>query len=247
MLKYKLTLLSCLIIIIQSKSLKAQSVADSSAYKLSVTNLINHFDQNIGEASVLYNGFKYTGYAAYIKGSPYLGESSTWKNGSLTYDGSSFNNVPMLYDLNADQLIVLLGGNAAKAYRLVSDKVVSFTIQRQVFVRIIGNDNGFRTGFYEQLYGGKSQVVNKLAKTIKTTFSNGASESDFIAVKDLQDYYIKKGSTYYSINSLGDVLDIFKDKKKALQQYIRSNNLNYNAFKEISLIKIATYYDHLTE
>jgi hypothetical protein len=56
---------------------------------------------------------------------------------------------------------------------------------------------------------------------------------------------VRKNNTYYPISSQGSLLSVFKDKKKELQQYIRSNEIKYRKEPEDAMVKIATYYDHL--
>ena len=60
------------------------------------------------------------------------------------------------------------------------------------------------------------------------------------------DYYIRKNNTYYSVSSQGSMLTILKDKKKELQQYIRANQIKFRKDPEEAMVKIASYYDHLT-
>jgi len=59
------------------------------------------------------------------------------------------------------------------------------------------------------------------------------------------DYYIRKGSAYYKIGSKGAILDVLKDKKPALQKYIKDNNLKYGNDPEAAMAALANYYDHL--
>ncbi len=251
---YKLALVKaifCVALVVVFKNVSAQTDSDSSVYKQAVVNLITHFDQGMDEGARLYNGFGFTPYSSDITGNAFLDDNDSWRMGTVNYDGETFANVPMIYDIYADNLIVLLHNHGAP-YRLVSERVVSFDLRDHRYVRISGIAAGIKAGFYEQLYGGKSTVVNKLEKELSTTnltSGNVASTHNryFAPKNEYHQYYIRKGNTYYSVNSQGSVLDLFKDKKKELRQYIKDNHIQFDSFPEASMVKIATYYDHLTD
>jgi len=230
---------------IVSQTVSAQVNADSSNYKFAVLNLIKQFDQGIGEASRLHNGFAQNQYSSDITGNVYLDDLDSWSTGSVDYDGETFEGVPMLYDIYTDQVIVLLNSDNS-SYRLVKDKVKGFDLRRRHFVRIPESEEGIKSGFYEELYGGKSQVVNKLEKILVSTKGTAGMERYFSPVDDYQHYYIKKGSKYYNVSSLSSVLEVFSDKKKEIKQFIKESKLRFNALRESSLVEIARYYDRLT-
>jgi hypothetical protein len=243
---FRLSILSCIAAAINFKTVAAQPGTDSSNYKQAVANLANHFNGSIGQESRLYNGFIYPGYPPYIQGNAYLDDIDGFRTGVVDYDGQHYDNVSLLYDIYADQLIVQLPGKT-QPLRLVSDKIADFDLLNRHFVRVANSGYGIKSGFYEQLYGGRSQVLNKLAKTQESN-SNKTSgvEHYFKPVQDFHDYYIRKGGRYYGVDGLNSVLDLFKDKKKEIRKYIKDNNLSFNGLRELALAAIAAYYDRIT-
>jgi len=242
-----LSLILCFISIITSKNSFAQAArADSSSQQNALNNAINLFNISIGNQSQLYNGPEYYYYDPLIKGNAYFSDVNAFNPGSVYYNGVYYNGVQMLYDLYKDELVVLLYNHFSKFY-LVKDKVKSFDFLSHHFVNIdadtIGNNSAIKSGFYDELYGGKTQVLVKRSKNIQVTNGSSGPESYFNPVTD---YYFRKGHTYYSISGQGSLLDILKDRKKELQQYIRSANIRFHKDPEDAMVKIATYYDHLT-
>nr|WP_221452729.1 hypothetical protein [Mucilaginibacter sp. FT3.2]MBB6231550.1 hypothetical protein [Mucilaginibacter sp. FT3.2] len=228
------------------KTVSAQSAADSAGYDLAVNNLVNHFYQGVGQQSRLYNGFVYDSYDSSIKGNAYLDDVDAWKGGTVDYDGQSFENVPMLYDIYTDQLVVLLY-NHASPFALVNNKITSFDLHGRHFVRVPNNNLGIKTGFYEQLYDGKSQVLKKVEKALKSVSGSNGRERYFTPSADAPDYYMKKGGTYYKVSSQNSVLDLLADKKKELKQHIKDKHIQFDGLRELALASVAAYYDSLTK
>jgi hypothetical protein len=226
-----------------SHSLLAQTLPDTSLYSAAVANMIRHFDGTLQDAGRLYNGFLFRGYESSIHGNPFLDENSSFTSGSVDYDGQIFENVPMTYDIYADQLIVHLDND--NSYGLVREKVQSFNIHNRHFILI--NDGKLKMGYYEQLFNGKIMVINRIEKKLLASYKSSGSERDFVPVQNFQEYYIKKNGYYYSVSSRGDLLSVFADKKKELKQFIKKNNIQFDRLDEYSLRQIAAYYDRLIQ
>ena len=239
-------LISCFVLLLICKTALAQLNNDTSIYNQGLINLVNQFNNNIGQAAKIYNGFVYTNYDSGIQGNPYLDELNSWQTGSVDYDGQVFEGVSMQYDIYADQVIVSLANNLGPM-RLISDKVTGFDLHHHHFVRIASSDLGVKSGFFDQLYGGRSQVVNKIAKALIASSGQSRTERYFQPVQDYHQYFIMKDKHYHHVDELGSVLNLFKDKKKELKKYIKDNNIQFNGLREYGLAAIAAEYDRLTK
>lgn len=154
----------------------------------------------------------------------------------------------MLYDLFKDEVVIELYNSALKI-TLLKERVTSFDLLDHHFVNIKADStskNPVSAGYYDQLYGGKIQVLARREKSIQTTQGfAGALESYFLPSLN---YYLFKNGTYYSVSSEGSFLDVLKDKKKDLQQFIKANKLKFKKYqREDAMAKVAAYYDHLTD
>ena len=245
----KISILCFLSTVFVGKSFGQGALSDSSYLQASVVQTVSNFYKAVGQQSRLYNGHEYPPYDPHIKGTPFFPyDEQNWYSGQVNYDGIVYKNVPMKYDVFKDALVVLLY-NKFSMYTLLSEKVNDFTLDDHHFVRLdadsIKNDNtGLTGGFYDQLYGGKIEVLAKRTKTIQNSSSAVAVPEAFFISHD--EYYLRKGSTYYKIGSQRSVLNVLKDKKSAIQQYLRQNNIRYKDAPEDVMAKIAAYYDHLT-
>ena len=220
--------------------------SDSSSQQNALNNTVSLFYSSIGKESPLFNGTEYYFYDPTIKGNAYYADVNAFTPGAVNYDNIEFRNVPMLYDIYADQVVILLYNNFSKL-TLIKDKVSSFDFLNQHFVRIdtvtFLNNPAIKPGYYGELYNGHVQVLAKWSKNIQNSPITEAIESYFNAEKD---FFIKKNNIYYSFSGQGALLDILKDKKKELQKYIKQNQIKYRRNPEEAMVKIASYYDHLT-
>jgi len=226
-----------------SQNLQSDTDLREGVLESTVTSYFN----SIGNQSRLYNGPEYTFYDPIIKGNAYLFDTNDFVPGSVEYDGFSYKGVPMMYDLFKDYVVVLLPNKSAKI-SLLSDRVQNFDCLGHHFVYVdadtLSNNKGVNTGFYDQVYKGKTEILVKRSKNIQNTSgSPGATETFFTSKKEI---YLKKDGVYSSISNEGSLLNILKDKKKELKQYIRNNQVNFGGEQELAIIKVASYYDQLT-
>jgi hypothetical protein len=243
---YTAKIFSCFALTLFCKIATAQSAADSAAYDDATGKMVNYFYQAVGEQSRLYNGFVYDMPDPSIRNNPYLDDLNKFRAGTIEYDGEVFGNVALIYDIHNDQLVVSLFDHATPMF-LVPDKVLGFEVNNRRFVRIVGGSNGVKTGYYEQLYSGRSQVLKKQEKMVTTTTVSGEGRvRSFVPSSEKPGYYVKKDGIYYPVSSQSSVLDLFPVKKKEIKQYIKSRHLDFKDLFELALTSVTTYYDSLT-
>jgi hypothetical protein len=218
--------------------------SDSLDLKIASAN----FYTAIGQGSRLYNGHEYQSYDPQIKNNalfPY--DAKTWTIGQVDYDGVTYQGVPMMYDINKDALVVQLF-NHFSMFTLLSERVHDFSFSGHHFIRInadqVQDDKAdLANGFYDQLYAGKIEILAKRKKTLQNSINATTVETFF---SETNDYYLKKGLMYYKIGSKGSILKLLKDKKNELQKYLKQNGIRYSDNPEFAMVKIASYYDEIT-
>jgi hypothetical protein len=192
----------------------------------------------------LYNGKEYRGYnTRFSENTPYFVNSSLF-NGTVIYDGSSYQDVPMQYDMVADDLIIL-NYNKISKIRLIKDKVRSFTMLGHTFINLPPDSvasTGLAEGFYDLLYIGKTSVLARRTKNIQTFYASTTETKVFS--KD--QYYVRKNGKYFSVSSKSSFLNQLSDKKKEIKQYIKDNRIKFRKNFENAMVKIMGYYNQLT-
>jgi hypothetical protein len=226
----------------------AQTIPGDSTQKEAFNNAVTLFNASIGEESGLYNGPEYYFYDPTIKGNAYFMDINAFTPGSVYYDRAIYKNVPMLYDLYSDQVAVLLYNHFSK-FSLLKERVKSFDFLDHHFVNInadtVNGKSDIKSGFYDELYLGKSEVLVKRSKSIQTNTGGTLGAERYFSPS--KDFYFRRNNVYYSISGQGSLLNVLKDKKKELQQYIKANQIKFRSNPEEAMVKIATYYDHLTQ
>jgi hypothetical protein len=220
-----------------------QMVVSDSNFQKASSNAIDIYYQALGDQAPLYNGSEYIEYTSILQeGHPFF-ETNVFVKGSIRFDGMDFLDVPMLYDMIKDQVIIQ---SFKKIYKinLPAEKIERFTLSDHSFIRIMRDtSNQLKTGFYDRLYNGKIMVLVKREKKIREETKN-LQISNVVDQKNY--YYLKKDGVYYTFKNWRTLLGVLKSKKKEIQQYFNKNKIKYRNDPEHAMIIAAEYYDRLT-
>jgi hypothetical protein len=220
----------------------AQDSSNNNLTTAAASNAVNLYYQYTDKQSRLYTGLGTYDYPAFVQGHPYFMDSA-WKNGSVVYDGLSYRNVPMMYDLVKDELVILHYNNVQKL-TLLSEKIKEFNLQGHHFVRIekdTQNKESLPVGFYDRLYNDHSVVLARRTKIIEEKITTVVER--FITAHD--HYYVQKDGVFHEVHSYGNLIAILKDHAREIKQYLRKNRIRYGKNRENAIIKAVAYYDTL--
>lgn len=233
---------TCLLTLFVGHDLLAQDTAtDSSFYQRSLSSARSLYMKNIGANSYVYNGVAYENYWNKIIGHPFFIDG--FQQGSLYYDGSFYEDVPLLYDISRDELI---SKDFSKTIdiRLLKEKVRSFTISLYTFVRFdadSSNTSSLPAGFYEQLHKGVFNVLEKHRKEILHSMSIEEPNK----FKEYDRFYIEKDDKYYEIVSEGDLLSLFRDQRTQMRKFLNRKEIQFKKNKEKAIVQAVAYYEQL--
>ncbi|MFL5748787.1 MAG: hypothetical protein ACJ751_29210 [Niastella sp.] len=198
------------------------------------------YNSFIEKQSRLYNGVEHIGYSYKIKGFAYFLQNEL-SIGTIVYDELEFANVPMLYDLLKDQVVIQHLDGFFKI-GLISSKVQSFNLLNHHFIRLDSMPGTPITGgFYDKLYTGNTKVLVKRRKFIEEIVKEEI-EREFIATNPA---FIQKEDSYYAIKNYKSLLTVLKDKAPQVKQYLRKNRIKFRKDPENTILKAAVYYDSI--
>ncbi|HEX7458357.1 MAG TPA: hypothetical protein VF301_07980 [Ginsengibacter sp.] len=213
-----------------------QSIPDS------FINVKEFFQNEIKEDVHLYTGKEFIKYSVNIKGHPFF-ETDQMQNGTVFYDGTLYENVPLLYDI-VSQEIVINRYNSDERMKLLNEKIKYFTFDGYRFENIFsveGKDENVSSTIYEIMSEGRAGVLAKRIKRIK----NGLKAEDPTSFVEEDELYVRNRKNLYAIDNKNSILQAFSDKKDFVKIFIRKNKFRFKKNIEKELIMTAEYYSTL--
>ncbi len=229
-------------IVLTDSAAAQQSIDDSLSLQSAFAKSLVVYHKALYPSATLYSGIKYSGYPFPFKeGHPFFVTTET-DTGSVEKDGVLYHDVRFIYEI-VRQIIIVFNPQG-DAILINGDRVSAFDLHGYHFIRVSGDSSSVKSGFYALLYNGNVKVLYRPVKLIRSVIDD-RKEERFIDEKNY--YYLRKGNEYYPVSRKKDVLKVLRDKKPELQQIIRKEHLQFGR-REISasLIRVATYYDKLT-
>ncbi|HJP64416.1 MAG TPA: hypothetical protein VJ844_13310 [Mucilaginibacter sp.] len=215
------------------------SPPDSIKYSKQANQVINYFTTAAGSQAEFVNGIQYILAPPANKGTHYFRDKNYCVPSLIRFNNTWYKDVPVLYDVFNDEMISFSGNDL---FVLNTEKVSDVYLLDHHFVHL---STGLAPGFYDLLYDGKSQVLAK-----RTKFSDDEiiqSQTVKFILEDRSALFVKKGDKYYPITGKGSLTNVFADRKKEINQYIRDHKLDYKTDKEGMAAAVAAYYDQLTK
>lgn len=211
---------------------------DSVAYKMALDETISYNNSLAAKTSGLYTGSLYSRDYYNAKGHPFF-ETDSLRKGDVSYNGVLYRNVDLLYDLSHDILITKYSDDANLV--LVREKIAYFKLGGHLFV---GGSDATGKKFYDVLYTGKIEVLAQRKKELVPWSKTMEFVAAFVQTNS---YFIHKDSSYQPVNSKRELLDILKDKKAELKDFISKNKLDFRKSFETALLRTAVYYDQIAK
>ena len=223
------------------------SATDSTRLVASIKSASSHYTAAISNNSELFNGPEYIFYNKALqktKGHPFF-ETDQTQQGSVLYNGASFSDVPLLYDIKLDQLITFYPVSLLKI-QLITPSVGSFSINNHSFICLPEiKETNFTAGFYELLASGKASIIARRVKETEKSIQGGQVEYSFI---ERDKYYIRHNEKTYLISSGADIIRLFPEQRKELQKFVKSNRLRFKKnSREKDMIQLISYYNALSK
>ena len=183
-----------------------------------------YFDQLIGLNSLgLINGAEYTSPRRAKKSHAFYNVDE-WQNGNLFYRGQLYKNVPMKFELVANRIAIQKTTNTRKKTSVAVQKehLEWFEIDGNIFRKVKLNK---RSIYVQEHYAGERVKLyethrKKLEVNQNTYVLNYESKNEL---------FLKKGTQIAPFKGKKDIVSIFPDKKKLINNFIRSNKLKVNS------------------
>jgi hypothetical protein len=221
----------------------AQSPSDSALNYRSLTQSFEIYTNSDAARGTLYNGPLYGGYDHHPQGHPFF-LSDTLLPGSILYGGVLFPDIRLSYDIARDVVIMR---NEVKdiIFQLIPEKLPYFTIAQHQFIYLASDSSAVNmpeSGFYEELYHGKTAALCRHEKTIQMT---GKAEENLSIYHQYNFYYLEMNGRYYAIHSERNLLNVFGSDKVNVREFMKKFRLSFRKDPGTTLSRVAAYYSEL--
>ena len=196
-------------------------------------NTIKKYFDFTRSQSLIYTGAAFTSYDASTITHPYFIKDSL-TNGAVRYDGVWYEDIPLLYDIFNDKLIVC---NTNGNYLCPSpEKIERFLLAGHTFIQT-------PKGYYDLLATGKLTIEAKRQKVVEE-FNSTVDVKRTTVQRDY--FFAVIGGKYSPLNNIRSLIDLMGEKKETVRQYLRQQRIDTRKDKELALIKAADYYNNLS-
>lgn len=221
--------------------LSGQINTDSLAIAQSKNRALSLYEKTMEGTHHLYNGSEYFDYESIGDEHPYF-LTDDWSYSDLKYDGEWFRNVPLLLNIDKNQLIASYFYNG-NMMQLVNSRVDEFILQNHHFINIKSTTDSttLKPGYYELLYGGRTQVLIRYSKKLSEKLEGIELYRKFVESSQI---YVVHDNQYTRIRGKRDLLKTLGSNKKELKEYIRNQSLFIKG-KEKSIVQTVAYFDKI--
>jgi hypothetical protein len=192
----------------------------------------------------LYNGTEYIPHSPRINGTAYF-PNKDYQTGYVNYSGVNYQNISLRYDVVRDELITPYFGDNTEI-SLLPAFVSNFSFGNMKFVYLnVDTTIGLKapSGYFQEVIKDAVSFYVKRKKIIKETTSVRDITSDFMTSDD---FYISKGNVFSKVSGKSDVLRVFKDKRKELNNFLKDEGLSFRDNPELAIEKMVIQYNALT-
>ncbi len=213
---------------------------DSSFVQTARYQAIASYEKTTRVQSHVFEGNEYIAHDRRIKIHPFYRVDSL-QTGTVAFNGVTYHNVRMLYDIVRDELAVQPPEGGLQV-RLRTNKIAAFSMGPYRFIRLEGDStSGAPTGFYEILHNGRLRALARRIKTIHEDISSGSYKADFL---QNDRFFILKEGVYHPVKTKRSLLNLFPDQAKTLRKFIRANTLKFtDERREEAITKVTQQYE----
>lgn len=222
----------------------AEDLAPAPAFKQAV----GLYNQKMKNQALIYNGPEYHEPNVPSSGHPYFMEDFM-ENGTINYEGEIYTDIPMLYDVSRDRIIIEHFDQSGVGVQLIphKERILGFLLYDRRFVHLTTEIIGqhMRPGFYDVLYdkGGIRALVKHRKEPLETVSQGGV----LVSYEPKDQYFIFRDGQYFSVKAKSGLLRALKDEKKTLTQFMKKNVLSFRQNKERVIVAVVEYYDKLKQ
>jgi len=188
-------------------------------------SIYNWYDKTVGKENLdIVNGIPHTNPYR-TAGDTHLYYIDQYESGTLTYEGQTYYNVNLKYDIYRDILVLNPFGESENiGINVITTKVGSFSIKDKYFVNLDKKELAvpeFMPGYYEE-----NKISSDFIFYIKHHKNQLKSINEGVLLytfKENTTFFLDLKGKVYPIKSKNDVIKLFPDQKKQINGFYLMN------------------------
>lgn len=191
------------------------------------TKLLSAYDANTDTNLALYNGK--LNYFALSTPDPrinnqFLQDHNDYSKGDIHYDGQSYFDADLKYDIFNDILLVRPKNDAGVNVELIQAKVSEFHLLGKNFVNVEISDGKTKfSGYLERsVSNDRFTFYIKHKKSVRQVIYQNRKVSDF---QTKNEFYVLTGKSFMQISTKSHVTEQFPDQREAIDMFYKTNKV----------------------
>jgi len=224
--------------LLKSVAFAQQSVPDKLVESPAISYAKAVYYDKINVRKTVFSGPQYLAFSKLDY--PYF-QTDSARSGTIVYDGLTVNGVRLLYDIEADRLVMQYPQSPLQ-FLLDTTRIADFTLGGHTFHRFAADSTrpaGLATGFYDMLLPAEplQLVVRRQKQRQEET-----REKRRVTYYLLHDkYYVIEQMTAVPIRRKKELYRLRPEKKKELVAFLRKSGLSFKNNKEAYLLAGVKY------
>lgn len=169
--------------------------------------------------------------------------TNTFVKGSMVFNGMTFDNLDLMYDIAGDELILSIVSHPTIFVN--KEMVDSFNIiigDRNYHIINAGNDTScLLRGYVNVVYQGPSTLFVKYTKKLQPLAVDGRYDLFY----QEHSMYLRRNKEILAFEGKRDLLEILEDKKEEIKKYMKTGKVKLKRKEPDTFITILEYYDSL--
>lgn len=227
-------------------SLTVGSVLSAQPTDTSYAALRGFAEKVYGTDDLLVNGRGYSPQHYNASGNPWFG-AKDFTQGSLTAYDKSFGQVPMIYNVATDELLLrCVPADGNTIFVVLNPRLVqSFDLEDHHFILLPPMQAPDPVGYVEAVYDGSFHFVIKYTKTFVNNYSPNTPHGSFTRLQATP--YIIANKKAIKVVSQKELLRYFDENRKAIKGYLRQQHIRYKRATSAQLIPLMKTIDQLSQ
>lgn len=190
----------------------------------------------------LYNGKMHHPHPKFKDGEHTSFINDHYTQGTIVYDGLTYKDLSVMYDLVRDQLL-LLNKDSSGGIVVQPDHVDFFSLHNHNFVNIKPGtaSKNVAPGYYDLLYNGQISLLVRRVKKVTEKVSQYVEK----VVEQTTTYYLFKDSVYIRIRDKKHLIRLLNATQNENKAYIKAVKLDFNRNKEDAMLRLVSFHDSL--